>query len=144
MSTMGLKSPASRLFTQTFIQAEIKETSKLRVIGLCEWNPLVTAGFPSQRSSNAENVSIWWRLPFRFYCETTTWYNQSQNDQISQFLCSAYFVFQNEQLGYMSFLYWTMTVIDRYGLLHTLWTSAKWMPWLAAFELHVIHTFKHF
>ena len=27
----------------------------------CEGNPPVTGGFPSQRASNAENVSIWWR-----------------------------------------------------------------------------------
>ena len=37
-----------------------KKTSKLRVTGLCERNPQVSGGFPSQRSSNAENVSIWW------------------------------------------------------------------------------------
>ena len=35
--------------------------SKLRVTGLCEGNPPVTGGFPSQRASNAENVFIWWR-----------------------------------------------------------------------------------
>ena len=47
----------------------IKVTSKwarwrldgLLVIGLYEWNSLVTGEFPSQRASNAENVSIWWR-----------------------------------------------------------------------------------
>ena len=38
-----------------------KETSKLHVTGLCEGNPPVTGGFPSQRACNAENVSIWWR-----------------------------------------------------------------------------------
>ena len=38
-----------------------QRTSKLRVTGLCEGNPMVTGGFPSQRASNAENVSIWWR-----------------------------------------------------------------------------------
>ena len=38
-----------------------KKTSKLCVIGLCAWNSLVTGGFPAQRASNAENVSIWWR-----------------------------------------------------------------------------------
>ena len=38
-----------------------KKTSKLRVTGLCEGNPPVTDGFPSQRTSNEENVSIWWR-----------------------------------------------------------------------------------
>ena len=39
-----------------------KKTSKLRVTGLCEGNPLMTPrGFPSQRSINTENVLIWWR-----------------------------------------------------------------------------------
>ena len=38
-----------------------KKTSKLRVTGLCEGNPPDIVGFPSQRASNAENVSIWWR-----------------------------------------------------------------------------------
>ena len=35
-----------------------KKTSKFRVTGLCEGNSPVT---PTQRASNAENVSIWWR-----------------------------------------------------------------------------------
>ena len=38
-----------------------QKTSKLRVTGLCEGNSPVTGEFPSQRASNAENVSIWWR-----------------------------------------------------------------------------------
>ena len=38
-----------------------KKTPKLRVTGLCEGNPPVTGGFPSQRASNEENVSIRWR-----------------------------------------------------------------------------------
>ena len=38
-----------------------KNTSKLRVAGLCEENSPVTGEFPAQRASNAENVSIWWR-----------------------------------------------------------------------------------
>ena len=38
-----------------------KKTSKLRVTGLCEGNALVTCGFPSQKASHAENVSMWWR-----------------------------------------------------------------------------------
>ena len=37
-----------------------KETSKLRVTGLCAGNSPGTGGFPAQRASNAENVSIWW------------------------------------------------------------------------------------
>ena len=38
-----------------------KKTSKLRVTGLCDGNSPVTGEFPAQRTSNAENVSIWWR-----------------------------------------------------------------------------------
>ena len=45
-----------------------KNTSKLRVTGLCDGNSPVTGEFPAQRASNAENVSIWWwrhhDLPF--------------------------------------------------------------------------------
>ena len=35
--------------------------SNLRVTCLCEGSSLVTGEFPTQRASNAENVSIWWR-----------------------------------------------------------------------------------
>ena len=35
------------------------KTSKLRVTGLCEGNPPVTGGFPSQKASSTEKVSIW-------------------------------------------------------------------------------------
>ena len=38
-----------------------KKTSKLRGAGLCEGNSPKTGEFPAQMSSNAENVSIWWR-----------------------------------------------------------------------------------
>ena len=38
-----------------------KKTSKLGITGLCEGNSPVTGEFPTQRASNAENVSIWWR-----------------------------------------------------------------------------------
>ena len=40
-----------------------KKTRKLRATGLCEWNPPVTGGFPSQRASNAEMfpfMTSWW------------------------------------------------------------------------------------
>ena len=56
-----LKSPASRLFTQSFIQTQIKENIKApRHWPLCgEFTG--TGEFPAQRASYAENVSIWWR-----------------------------------------------------------------------------------
>ena len=39
-----------------------KKTSKLRVTGLWVGNSPGTGEFPAQMASNAENVSIWWRL----------------------------------------------------------------------------------
>ena len=56
-----LKSPASRLFTQSLIRAHIKENIKApRHWPLCgEFTG--TGEFPAQSASNAENVSIWWR-----------------------------------------------------------------------------------
>ena len=55
MGTMRLKSPAWRLFTQPFIQVQIKENTKApRHWPLCREFTEV----PAQRASNAENVSI--------------------------------------------------------------------------------------
>ena len=51
----------SRLFTQRFIQAQIKENIKLRVTGLCARNSPGTGEFPAHMASNTETVSIWWR-----------------------------------------------------------------------------------
>ena len=58
---LRLTLPASRLFTQHFIQAQIKENIKVpRHWPLCgeftgdRW-------IPAQWASNAENISIWWR-----------------------------------------------------------------------------------
>ena len=38
-----------------------KQTSKLRVTGLCAGNSPVTGDFLAQMATGAENVSIWWR-----------------------------------------------------------------------------------
>ena len=56
-----LKSPVSRLFTQPFIQAQIKENIKApRHWPL--WGEFTDDRWiPPQRASDAENVSIWWR-----------------------------------------------------------------------------------
>ena len=69
-----------------------KKTPKLRVTGLCEGNSPVTGEFPTQRASNAENVSIWWRhrvmaccrlaakpLPKRMltHCQLSAWKQNS-------------------------------------------------------------------
>ena len=53
-----LKSPALRLLTQPFIQAPIKKKHQSSTSLTFVW---VTDEFPSERASNEENVSIWWR-----------------------------------------------------------------------------------
>ena len=57
-----LKSPASRLFTQSFIQAQIKENIKAP----CHWSLwgefVGDRWIPRITAINAENVSIWWRF----------------------------------------------------------------------------------
>ena len=68
-----LKSPASRLFTQSFIKAQIKENSKLRVAGLCAGNSPWTGEFPIRIASNAENVSIFVLPPLRCEDEFLRW-----------------------------------------------------------------------
>ena len=45
------------MFAQPLIQAQIKENIKAPR----HWPLPVTGKFPAQRSSNAKNVSIWWR-----------------------------------------------------------------------------------
>ena len=50
-----------------------KKTSKLRVTGLCAGNSLVTGEFPAQMTSNAENVSIWWRHHVKIHCTMWTY-----------------------------------------------------------------------
>ena len=48
------------LFNRLF-RCRSKKASKLRVTDLCYGNPPVTGGFISQRISEEENVSFWWR-----------------------------------------------------------------------------------
>ena len=52
--------PHDCLLNQVF-RRRSKETSKLRVTGLCVGNSPVTGEFPTQMASNEENISIWWR-----------------------------------------------------------------------------------
>ena len=58
-----LISPASLLFTQPFIQAQVKENTKApRHVPLCgEITGDCIGEFPARMASNAENVTFWWR-----------------------------------------------------------------------------------
>ena len=59
-----------------------KKTSKLRVTGLCDGNLPVAGKFSTQKASNAENVSIWWRhhnspfsyMQMKFGIQQSKWY----------------------------------------------------------------------
>ena len=59
-----LKLLVNRVFVQQFIPTDKKNWIKglSALLSLCDGNPPVTSGFPTQkRDSNAENVSMWWR-----------------------------------------------------------------------------------
>ena len=64
-----LRSPASRLFTQPFIQTQIKENIKAPRHWPLNGEFTRTGEFPAQRDSYAEYVSIWWR----HHVMSTTW-----------------------------------------------------------------------
>ena len=49
------------VIAQSFVQAQIKDGSKTPRHWPMWGNPPMTGGFPSQRASNAENFSVWWR-----------------------------------------------------------------------------------
>ena len=60
MGAIASHQPHDCLLNRLF-RRRSKKTSKLRVTGLCARNSPWTGKFPEQMTSNAENVSIWWR-----------------------------------------------------------------------------------
>ena len=54
------RQPHDCLLLKRLFRRRSRKTSKLRVTGLCVGNAPVTGEFPAQRTSNAENISIWW------------------------------------------------------------------------------------
>ena len=59
-----LKSLATRLFVQQLVQVDITENKAPHYWSLCEGNPPVNGGFPSQRAIYAKNVSSSWYHPY--------------------------------------------------------------------------------
>ena len=78
MTTMASQI-TSRLFTQPFIQTQIKENIKApRHWPLCgEFTG--TGDFPTQRASYAENVSIWWRHHVGQSIIVRSWKNRARH-----------------------------------------------------------------
>ena len=58
ISAMAFEITVVSIVCSTFFQQQIKENIKAPRHWLCEGNPPVTDGFPLQKASNAENVSI--------------------------------------------------------------------------------------
>ena len=86
MARWRLKSPDSRLLTfgSVYSGAYQRKHQSSASLALCAGNLPVTGEFPTQKASNAENVSIWWRHPdkmeIRFWmphtvpvCEIIEW-----------------------------------------------------------------------
>ena len=49
------------VYATVYSDTDQRKTSKLRVAGFCEGNSPVIGELPAQRTSDTENVSIWWR-----------------------------------------------------------------------------------
>ena len=62
MGTMASQTTSRTIvYSTVYSSRSSKETSMLRVTGLCAGNSPVTGEFPVQWANNAENVSVWWR-----------------------------------------------------------------------------------
>ena len=62
MSTMASQiTSLTVVYSAVYSGADKKNPPKPRVTGLCAGNLPVTGEFPTQKASNAENVSTWWR-----------------------------------------------------------------------------------
>ena len=81
------------LFAQPFVQAQLKENIKVLHHWLHEGNPLVTGGFPSQRASNPENISISWR-----HHEIFTLYTLVSFEEIRLYISILYHFFDTQIL----------------------------------------------
>ena len=58
MSSVASQTTGVSIVSSIVSSGKSKKTSKLRVTSLCEENPPMTGGFPSQNASNAENDPI--------------------------------------------------------------------------------------
>ena len=60
MSAMGFQITGVSI-VYSIVCSGTDQRKRQNFTGLCEGNSPVNGDFPTQRASNAENVSIWWR-----------------------------------------------------------------------------------
>ena len=94
-----------------------KETSKLRVTGLCEGKSPGAGEFPARMASYAENASIWWRHHVDVRKQYT---NNSDNSWLPSRVISTEVWFQNSLLSRVIYRWkHTLTLSDiRMAYLH--------------------------
>ena len=69
-------------------RSRLKKAPKFRITGLCARNSPVTGEFPTQRASNRENVSIWWRH-HEFQCHLSS-VSMRYCQKLSRMLCRTF------------------------------------------------------
>ena len=69
------------IYSTVYSGWEFKETSKLRVTGLCAGNSPVTGEFRAQMTSNAENVAIWYIHIYAAF-QLNVWLDKKIYDQL--------------------------------------------------------------
>ena len=79
MSAMASQITAVSMVSSTVCSDAYNKKTKNRVTGLYEGKLPVTGEFPSQRASNAENVSIWWRHHDPINCLMACFYNNDNS-----------------------------------------------------------------
>ena len=113
-----------------------KKTSRLRVTGLCEGNSPVTGEFPAQRTSNAENASIWWRR----YDDQIIVYSTMFAGVL--FTNRNYLLLDHRQVITVTLLYGIYLHIDAINstaiLLNRLWNWAQISKYISLFYLYLI------
>ena len=103
-----------------------QKTSKLRVAGLCVGNSPVTGEFFAQRTSNAENVSIWWRhhdntLLHLIFLWDSFWYRYWHGDSCDRngynvYVTQCNYLFENICTKRSYFRKWYSITSDKIGL----------------------------
>ena len=105
-----------------FFRRRSKKTLKFRDTGLCAGNSPVTSEFSSQRFSDAENVSIWWR------------HHGTHNGKVSLYVV----IFMSIVLCWLRLQNQLQT--DQRSLQRSFVIQSVWIWWYCQrFEFYVIH-----